>query len=158
LIRWRKQMRSTQREHCNPASLGRSPQLLAITAAFCAAFFSPTQAIECSAPTRQSDLQSVSACSSALCCPRELDLQINLVKTVAGKLKSMGYSVRDPDSKEDESPEVRGIYSPKIDSALRTAIRQFKKDKNITDSGDEITYSLVRAVLGVDLFERWKTR
>lgn len=151
-------MRTTRREHCKLASLGRWLQLLATIVACCVAFLSPTQAIECSAPTRQIDLQSVSACSSALCCPRELDLQINLVKAVAGKLKSMGYTVRDPNSKEDESPEVRGIYSPKNDSAFRTSMRKFKKDKNITDQGDEISYALVRAVLGIDLFERWKTR
>jgi hypothetical protein len=80
------------------------------------------------------------------------------VKAVAAKLKSMGYSVRDSNSTDDESPEVRGIYSPKSDTAFRTAIRKFKKENNITESGDEITYTFVRAVLGIDLLERWKTR
>ena len=37
-------------------------------------------------------------------------------------------------------------------------MRKFKKEKNITEPSDEISYSFVKAVLGVDLFERWKTR
>jgi len=115
-------------------------------------------AAECVAPKTQSDLKKLLACTNALCCPRDLDLQVNLVKVVAGKLTSLGYSVVEPDSPTESSPEFTGMYQPAIESTFRRAIRQYKKDRNIAEPGDKITYGLVNALTGVNLFERWNVR
>ena len=126
--------------------------LVGLALAFCGTFSAAASSAECRAPTKQSQLQSLSECTNAMCCPRELDLQINLVRAVAGKLNSLGYTISDPNSKPEDSPDLSGIYYP----ALRAAVRQYKQDRKLADSDDNITYELVQVLLGVNLFERWQ--
>lgn len=126
--------------------------LVVFTIAFGGSFSATGNSAECRAPTKQSELQSLSECTNALCCPRELNLQINLVRAVAGKLKSLGYAISGPNFKPDDSPDLSGIYYP----PLRAAVRQYKLDRNIDDGNDNITYDLVALLLGINLFERWR--
>src|SRR5262249_53161386 len=102
---------------------------------------SPTTsaAAECLAPTKQNQLQTISECTNAMCCPRELNLQINLVRAVAQKLKGLGYTIADPGAQPEDSPDLSGIYYP----ALRSAVSQYKQDHKIADGNSDVTYELV---------------
>jgi hypothetical protein len=124
------------------------------------AFFLSSAAIgaECVAPTKETQLQPDSACSNAMCCPRELELQINLVRAVARKLKSLGYEVSAQGAEPENSPEVNGSYNPTKPGQMRDAIRQFKKANKIAGADDRLTYELVYKLLGANLFGRWKVR
>ena len=112
----------------------------------------------CVAPTKQTELEKLLVCTNALCCPRDLDLQINLVKALAARLRAKGYAIAEPGSPAEQSPEFTGTYKPFADSMLRRSIRQYKADKAMADPGDEITYQLVSTLLGANLFDRWKVR
>jgi hypothetical protein len=92
-----------------------------------------------------------------MCCPRKLDRQINLVRAVAARLKALDYQIAPPGSESEDSPDLKGSYDPSTSSELRSAIRSFKKRKNLKPD-DDITYELVEALLGTNLFERWKVR
>jgi hypothetical protein len=94
----------------------------------------------------------------ALCCPRELDLQINLVRTIAVKLKALGYTIAPPGTARDKWPDLEGLYKSNRDTPLRDAIRHYAKANNVTLKDDHISYEFVDKLLGRDLFERWKTR
>jgi hypothetical protein len=118
----------------------------------CAALPAPTEGAECLSPTKQSQLETVLACSNAMCCSRELDRQVNLVRAIASKLKTLGYTISDPSALPEESPDLSGMYYP----TLRLAVGQYKQDHHITDGNTDITYELVATLLDVDLFERWK--
>jgi hypothetical protein len=131
---------------------GPARTLFAVELIFCSAFAAMSNATECLAPTKQSQLQALSNCTSATCCPRELNRQVNLVRAVARKLKSLGYTISDPEARAEDSPDLSGMYYP----ALRSAVLQYKQDHNITDGNADITYDLVAALLGVNLFERWQ--
>lgn len=115
---------------------------------------SPTISVaaECLAPTKQSQLQTISECTNAMCCPRELNLQINLVRAVAQKLKALGYTIADPKAQPEDFPDLSGIYYP----ALRSAVSQYKQDHKLANGNADITYELVATLLGVNLFERWR--
>jgi hypothetical protein len=126
--------------------------LVALGLIFCAAFPVASDAAECTVPTKESQLQTISDCTSAMCCPRELNLQVNLVRAVAQKLKGLGYTISDPSALPEDSPDLSGMYYP----ALRSAVRQYKHDHKIVDGNEDITYELVTTLLGVNLFERWR--
>jgi len=115
-----------------------------------------SRAAECAAPTGQDQLQPLIKCSSAMCCPRDLYVQIDLVRAVAAKLKSLGYPIVEKGSLPEDSPDVSGLYQPDIESTLRSAIRQFKTDKKLNDTSGDITYDFVSVLLQVNLFERWR--
>jgi hypothetical protein len=115
-------------------------------------FAAIADAAECLAPTKQNQLQSISECTNAMCCPRDLNLQINLVRAVAGKLKAKNYAISDSEAPPEESPDLSGMRN----KALLSAIRQYKLDQKIADGSADITYELVATLLGVNLFERWR--
>jgi hypothetical protein len=124
----------------------------ALGLALCATSPFAAAAAECLAPTKQSQLQTVLACTNAMCCPRDLNRQVNLVRAVARKLKSLGYTISDPRALPEDSPDLSGMYYP----ALRSAVGQYKQDHNIADGNADITYELVATLLEFDLFERWQ--
>jgi hypothetical protein len=126
--------------------------MIALGLIFCSAFPVMSNAAECLAPTRQSQLQTLSDCTNAMCCPRELNLQVNLVRAVARKLKSLGYTISDPSARPEDSPDLSGMYYP----TLRSAVRQYKQDHNIDAANADITYEFVATLLEVNLFERWR--
>ncbi len=119
---------------------------------FCSALPATSYAVECIGSTKQSQLQALSSCTSAICCPRELNRQVNLVRAVAQKLKSLGYTISEPNSPAEDSPDLSGMYYP----ALRSAVLQYKKDRDIADGNADITYELAAVLLEVNLFERWQ--
>lgn len=145
---------NAQASHVYISSRHQNLTLVTFALAFWVTFSIASKAAECRAPTKQNQLQTLSECTNSMCCPRELNLQINLVRTVAGKLKALGYSISDPNSKPEDSPDLSGIYYP----ALRSAVRQYKQDQKISDGNEDITYELVADLLGIDLFERWRRR
>jgi len=74
------------------------------------------------------------------------------VRAVAQKLKSLGYTISEPNSPAEDSPDLSGMYYP----ALRSAVLQYKKDRDIADGNADITYELAAVLLEVNLFERWQ--
>ena len=122
-----------------------------------------TAASECLNAPSTSELQSVSDCAEALCCPRALRLQINVVRKVASKLHELEYDVkvaRKPkECAETETPAVTGYYNPnyKKYEPMRIAIERYKIKNKIEPIDGEITYEFVESLLGVDLLQRWRT-
>ena len=108
--------------------------LVALALILCATFSVRSDAAERLAPTKQSQLQALSECTNAMCRPRELNRQVNLVRAVARKLKSLGYTISDPSALPEDSPDLSGMYYP----ALRAAVRQYKQDHNIADGNTDI--------------------
>jgi hypothetical protein len=113
---------------------------------------------QCTAPAKDSDLQATTSCTNALCCPRELNMQVNLVRAIAAKLKSQGYSIADQADPIDKSPDITGFYRPDRPSALRTALRNYKTKRKLRIPGDDLTYQLVNSILTTNLFTRWTER
>jgi hypothetical protein len=109
-------------------------------------------AAECLAPKKQNQLEAVPKCTNAMCCPRELNRQVNLVRAVAQKLKNLGYTISAPAEPPENSPDISGMYY----STLRLAVGQYKHDHNIADGNTDLTYDFVVQVLGTNLFERWQ--
>lgn len=117
------------------------------------------KANQCLAPTSESELQRRVTCSSnALCCPRELEEQVNLVRTIATKLRSSGYTIARPDVPRAKWPDVLGNYNPTKDTPLREAMRHYARANGITLQEDRLSYQFVDNLLGRNLFERWKVK
>ena len=127
---------------------------------FCIAFLgadsSANATSDCTSGPTIDQLRTVDQCSSALCCPRLLELQLNLVRAIAIKLETQGYRVAAPDIAEDASPATTGYYDSREESVMAVAIWNYKVFNGVLPIDSSITYPFVLKILGVDLLTRWQ--
>jgi hypothetical protein len=77
-----------------------------------------------------------------------------LVRAIAAELAKEGYAIAPSDWPRGKSPIATGDYDADKTPDFLVAIEKYKADHGMA-TDPSLTYPLVEALLGVDLFERW---